>query len=55
MDYTLTQVQALLEAEARRERAALARLLVVVAVGAQGERRSVEQLQRELLTDTSCD
>lgn len=55
MRYTLPQVQAFLEAEARRERADLARLLVVVAIGAQGERRSVEQLQRELLADTSCD
>lgn len=55
MDYTLPQVQAFLEAEARRERAELARMLVVVAVGTQGERRSVEQLQRELLRDPPCD
>jgi hypothetical protein len=55
MTYTLSQAQAFLDVEARRQRDELARLLVVVAVGAQGERRSVEQLQRELLADPPCD
>lgn len=55
MTYTLSQAQAFLDAEARRQRDDLARLLVVVAVGAQGERRSVQQLQRELLSDPPCD
>jgi hypothetical protein len=55
MGYTLVQAQAFLDAEARHHREELARMLVVVAVAAQGERRSVEQLQRELLADPSCD
>lgn len=55
MTYTLSQAQAFLDAEARRQREELARLLVVVAVGTQGERRSIEQLQRELLSDPPCD
>ena len=41
MGYTLTQAQAFLDAQ----------LLGVVAVPAQGEKRGIEQLQRDLLKD----
>ncbi len=51
MGYTLTQAQAFLDADVQLERQQLAQLLGVVAVAAQGEKRGIEQLQRELLKD----
>jgi hypothetical protein len=49
MAYTLTQVRAFLEADGQIERQQLAQLLGIHAVGAQGEKRGIEQLQRDLL------
>ena len=51
MGYTLVQAQAFLDADGRLERQQLAQLVGVVAVAAQGEKRSIEQLQRDLLKD----
>ena len=51
MAYTVVQAQALLDAHERAERRHLAQWLGVVAVAAQGDRRGIEQLQRELLKD----
>jgi hypothetical protein len=51
MAYTLTQVRAFLEAEGWLERQQLAHLLGIHAVAAQGEKRGIEQLQRDLLKD----
>ncbi|EGF30617.1 hypothetical protein IMCC9480_1128 [Oxalobacteraceae bacterium IMCC9480] len=51
MGYTLAQAQAFLDADGRLERQQLAQLVGVVAVAAQGEKRSIEQLQRDLLKD----
>lgn len=51
MDCTVTQAQAFLEAHERVERRRLAQWLGVIAVAAQGDRRGIEQLQRELLKD----
>jgi len=51
MGYTLTQAQAFLDADGQLERQQLAQLLGVVAVAAQGEKRGIEQLQRDLLKD----
>jgi len=55
MDYTLAQVQAFLDADIRQERQRLAHLLSVSAIAAQGNQRSIEQLQRELLKDSECE
>jgi hypothetical protein len=51
MGYTLTQAQAFLDAEGQLERQRLAQWLGVVAVAAQGEKRGIERLQRDLLED----
>ena len=51
MGYTLTQAQAFLDADGQLERQRLAQLLGVVAVAAQGEKRGIGQLQRDLLKD----
>ena len=51
LDYTLAQAVAFLALEGLLERQRLAQLLGVVAVAAQGEKRSIEQLQRDLLKD----
>lgn len=51
MGYTLTQAQAFLDADGQWERRQLAQWLGVVAVAAQGEKRGIEQLQRDLLKD----
>lgn len=45
------QAVAFLRMEGLRERQQLAQLLGVVAVAAQGEKRAIEQLQRDLLKD----
>lgn len=55
MGYTLVQAQAFLDADGRLERQQLAQLVGVVAVAAQGEKRGIEQLQRDLLKDSGCD
>ncbi|TDQ41859.1 hypothetical protein [Tepidicella xavieri] len=49
MAYTLTQAQAFLNADGQIERQQLAQLLGIHAVAAQGDRRSIEHLQRDLL------
>lgn len=41
-------METFLAAEARDERERLNALLVVTAVGSQGDRRAIERLQREL-------
>ena len=51
MAYTLTQAQAFVEADGQIERLQLAQLLGVIAVGAQGDSRGIEQLQRDLQRD----
>jgi hypothetical protein len=51
MGYTLVQARAFLNAEGRLERQQLAQLVGVVAVAAQGDKRSIEELQRALLKD----
>ena len=51
LNYTLLQAVAFLRIEGQLERQRLAQLLGVVAVGAQAEKRSIEQLQRDLLKD----
>lgn len=51
MGYTLVQAQAFLEAQGHLERLQLAQLLGVIAVGAQGDSRGIEQLQRDLIKD----
>ena len=51
MAYTLTQAQAFLDADGQIERQQLAQLLGIHAVAAQGEKRGIEQLQRDLLKD----
>lgn len=51
MTYTLPQAVVFLDLEGQLERQRLAQLLGVVAVAAQGEKRSIEQLQRDLLKD----
>ncbi|MBU2772245.1 hypothetical protein, partial [Acidithiobacillus caldus] len=48
LNYTLAQMEAFLAAEARDERERLNAMLVVTAVGSQGDRRAIERLQREL-------
>ncbi|ASJ25771.1 hypothetical protein LHGZ1_2940 [Laribacter hongkongensis] len=49
--YTLTQAQAFLDVDGQIERQQLAQLLGIHAVAAQGEKRGIEQLQRDLLKD----
>lgn len=51
MGYTITQAQAFLDADGILSRQQFAQLLGIVAVGAQGEKRGIEQLQRDLLKD----
>ncbi|WP_250960604.1 hypothetical protein [Serpentinimonas maccroryi] len=51
MDYTIAQALALLAAHERIERQRLAQWLGIIAVATQGERRSVERLQQQLLKD----
>ena len=51
MAYTLTQAQAFLDADGQIERRQLAPLLGIHAVAAQGEKRGIERLQRDLLKD----
>jgi len=46
-------METFLAAEARDERERLNALLVVTAVGSQGDRRAIERLQRELNPDVS--
>jgi hypothetical protein len=41
-------VNAFLEAESREEMERLSLLLAVISVGSQGDKRSIEMLQREL-------
>lgn len=48
LNYTLAQMEGFLEAEHRRSREHLGLLLVVTAVASQGDKRSIERLQREL-------
>jgi hypothetical protein len=48
MDYTLTQMTAFLDAEMHRDREHASLLLGVTAVACQGDKRSIERLQREL-------
>lgn len=55
MVYTLTQVDRFLALEGRLERQRLAQQVGIYAVAAQGDRQSIEQLQRELLQETACD
>ena len=49
MDYTIPQALALLEAAEAAERQRMAQWLGLIAVAAQGDKRGIEQLQRELL------
>lgn len=51
LGYTLGQVQAFLALDGLLERQQLAQQLGITAVAAQGEKRSIEQLQRDLLKD----
>lgn len=51
MRYTLPQVRAFIEADARIERQQLAQRLAIHAVAAQGDRAAIERLQRELWED----
>ena len=51
MGYTLTQAQAFLVTDGQIERQQLAQLLGIHAVAEQGEKRGIEQLQRDLLKD----
>ena len=51
MAYTLWGAQAFLDADGQIERQQLAQLLGIHAVAAQGEKRGIEQLQRDLLKD----
>ncbi|CDN87009.1 MULTISPECIES: hypothetical protein [Hydrogenophaga] len=46
--YSVPQALAFLRIEGELERQRLAQLVGVVAVAAQGEKRSIEQLQRDL-------
>jgi hypothetical protein len=51
MEYTVAQMEAFLAAEDRRMRDHLGLLLAVTAVATQGDKRSIENLQRELERD----
>ena len=51
LGYTLRQVQVFLTLDGLLERQQLAQHLGITAVAAQGEKRSIEQLQRDLLKD----
>ncbi|HHW4679009.1 MAG TPA: hypothetical protein ACQGQH_06065 [Xylella sp.] len=48
LDYTLAQMTAFLDAEMHRDREHDSLLLGVTAVASQGDKRSIERLQREL-------
>ena len=48
MDYTLAQLTAFLDAETQRDREHASLLLGLTAVACQGDKRSIERLQREL-------
>jgi hypothetical protein len=48
LNYTLAQVEAFLRAAERAERQHLADLLLVVAIGGQGESEAITRLQRAL-------
>ncbi len=48
LDYTLAQMTAFLDAEMHRDREHVSLLLGVTAVASQGDKRSIERLQREL-------
>lgn len=48
LDYTLAQLNAFLDAETQRDREHASLLLGLTAVACQGDKRSIERLQREL-------
>ena len=48
LDYTLAQLTAFLDAETQRNREHAGLLLGLIAVACQGDKRSIERLQREL-------
>ena len=48
LDYTLAQLTAFLDAETQRDREHASMLLGLTAVACQGDKRSIERLQREL-------
>jgi hypothetical protein len=48
LEYTLTQLTAFLDAETQRDREHASLLLGLTAVACQGDKRSIERLQREL-------
>jgi hypothetical protein len=48
LDYTLAQMTAFLDAETQRDREHASLLLGLTAVACQGDKRSIERLQREL-------
>lgn len=48
LDYTLAQLTAFLDAETQRDREHASLLLSLTAVACQGDKRSIERLQREL-------
>ena len=48
LDYTLAQMNAFLDAETQRDREHASLLLGLTAVACQGDKRSIERLQREL-------
>lgn len=48
LDYTLAQLTAFLDAETQRDREHASLLLGLTAVACQGDKRSIERLQREL-------
>lgn len=47
LDYTLAQLTAFLDAETQRDREHASLLLGLTAVACQGDKRSIERLQRE--------
>jgi len=53
MDYTLAQMTAFLDAETHRDREHASLLLGVTAVACQGDKRSIERLQRELAASST--
>ena len=48
LDYTLAQLTAFLDAETQRDREHASLILGLTAVACQGDKRSIERLQREL-------
>ena len=48
LGYTLAQLTAFLDAETQRDREHASLLLGLTAVACQGDKRSIERLQREL-------